>query len=115
MRLIDADDLKEQFAWREVCRLSITEINQIINDAPTIKPSLNLDNITEDDIKKFKMIWQRASKGALIINADGLQGEWIEDSGNIACSNCHTIWLYRKTDFCPNCGAKMKIGPNSNS
>lgn len=36
------------------------------------------------------------------------QGEWIEDSGNIACSHCHTIWLYRKTDFCPHCGADMR-------
>ena len=35
-------------------------------------------------------------------------GEWLEDSGNIACSYCHTIWLYRKTDFCPNCGAYMR-------
>ena len=38
------------------------------------------------------------------------QGEWIEDSGNIACSHCHTIWLYRRTDFCPNCGADMRGG-----
>ena len=36
------------------------------------------------------------------------RGEWLEDSGNIACSHCHTIWLYRKTDFCPNCGAYMR-------
>ena len=35
-------------------------------------------------------------------------GEWEEDSGTIACSHCHTIWLYRRTDFCPNCGAKMQ-------
>ena len=34
--------------------------------------------------------------------------EWIEDSGNIACSHCHTIWLYRRTDYCPNCGRRMK-------
>jgi hypothetical protein len=37
-------------------------------------------------------------------------GKWLEDSGNIACSQCHTIWLYRRTDFCPNCGAEMKGG-----
>ena len=37
-------------------------------------------------------------------------GEWLEDSGNIACSHCHTIWLYRRTNYCPNCGAKMKGG-----
>ena len=36
--------------------------------------------------------------------------EWIEDSGNIACSHCHTIWLHRRTDFCPNCGRRMKNG-----
>lgn len=38
MRLIDADELKEQFAWSEVCRLSIKEITRIINNAPTITP-----------------------------------------------------------------------------
>lgn len=38
------------------------------------------------------------------------QGEWIEDSGTFACSQCHTIWLYRKTDYCPNCGAEMQKG-----
>lgn len=38
------------------------------------------------------------------------QGEWIEDSGNIVCSHCHTIWLYFRTDFCPNCGADMRGG-----
>jgi uncharacterized paraquat-inducible protein A len=39
-------------------------------------------------------------------------GEWLEDSGVIACSHCHTIWLYRKTNYCPNCGAKMKGAEN---
>ena len=35
-------------------------------------------------------------------------GRWLEDSGNIACSECRKIWLYRRTDFCPNCGADMR-------
>lgn len=35
-------------------------------------------------------------------------GRWIEDSGNIACSICHTIWLHRRTNYCPNCGADMR-------
>ena len=38
MRTIDADELKEQFNWSEVCRLSINEIKQIIDDAPTVRP-----------------------------------------------------------------------------
>lgn len=37
-------------------------------------------------------------------------GRWIEDSGNIACSECHIIWLHRRTAFCPNCGARMEEG-----
>lgn len=36
-------------------------------------------------------------------------GRWIEDSGNIACSECHIIWLHRRTAFCPNCGARMEV------
>ena len=51
MRLIDADELKEQFAWSEVCRLSIKEIHQIINNAPTITPDkaeyYHLDNLPD--------------------------------------------------------------------
>lgn len=38
-----------------------------------------------------------------------VRGEWIEDNGNKACSNCRKIWLYRRTNFCPNCGAKMEV------
>ena len=37
MRLIDANELKECFRWSEVCRLSIKEINEIIDNAPTVE------------------------------------------------------------------------------
>ena len=48
-----------------------------IDNAPTVTPLLNLDNITEEDIKKFKIIWQRAnSKGLLAIIEDKSQGEF---------------------------------------
>lgn len=43
------------------------------------------------------------------------QGEWIETSEGTKCSNCHKLpyddgeyiadW---HSDFCPNCGARMK-------
>ena len=36
MRLIDADKLREDISWSEVCRLSLKEIKQYIDDAPTI-------------------------------------------------------------------------------
>lgn len=36
------------------------------------------------------------------------KGKWIDGGGTIACSVCHIIWLYRRTNYCPNCGANMK-------
>ena len=47
------------------------------------------------------------------------QGEWIEDEfGNITCNKCNEIALFSNDDtedymlsnYCPNCGAKMKQG-----
>lgn len=56
MRYIDADELKECFRWSEVCRLTIKEINKIIDDAPTIKPCENCDlyfkAMTKEEMKK---------------------------------------------------------------
>lgn len=53
-------------------------------------------------------------------------GAWIYNQydgnpkiGNWHCSNCRNIvygWKFQKPyyNFCPNCGAKMKIGDNDN-
>ena len=51
-----------------------------------------------------------AGVDSVIGKYDKARGEWIEEHGLIACSNCHTIWLYRTTDFCPHCGADMRGG-----
>lgn len=59
----------------------------------------------EDCNKKMEEIRQAYDKMKAI---ERPKGKWIEDSGNIACSYCHTIWLYRRTEFCPNCGADMR-------
>jgi len=51
-----------------------------IDNAPSVEPSLNLDGITDEEIEKFKIIWQRAnSKGLLAIN---------EDKPQCDCNNC---------------------------
>ena len=73
MRLIDADALKEDIDNLCLFKKWIREeIKQHIDNAPTVNLSLILDNITEEDIEKFKIIWQRAnSKGLLVINEDG--------------------------------------------
>ena len=91
MRLIDADAFKKQLEESyEYTELS--EVVEMLDNAPTV----------ESDYE-----WGY-SEG--VHDTERPQGEWIEDSGNIACSQCHTIWLYRRTDFCPNCGARMKGG-----
>ena len=77
------------------------EILEIIDNAPTV------DTTCPHCDSGYA---QGLSDGYLKGKEARPQGEWIEDSGNIACSHCHTIWLYRRTDFCPNCGAEMKGG-----
>lgn len=82
MRLIDADALK----YKNVAEVNgyLTHIltAEEINNAPTVTPSLNLDNITDEDVEKFKMIWQRATgKGLCVIHEerqpDIQMGGWI--------------------------------------
>lgn len=87
MRRIDADELKVQIHSRcDVC-----------NDKDTAWCEHCCSvNDWEDYIDNAPTIEERT------------KGKWIEDSGNIACSHCHIIWLYRKTNYCPNCGADMR-------
>lgn len=123
MRPIDADQFKENIlaGLYIYCQENKEDIANAIDSEPTILTSLNLDNITEEDIEKFKMIWQRAnSKGLLTINVDRPHGEWIYNQydanpkiGNWHCSICHTICYEMKLahdnfNYCPNCGAEMR-------
>ena len=131
MRLIDADELKieitKQIAYFKD-KANTTSINQdkiaycrsasglelaksLIDNAPTIKQKVMV--IEPDIIEKLadsvvdvisKIDWDKAIEAY----KERPHGEWIEDSGNIACSHCHTIWLYRRTDFCPHCGADIR-------
>ena len=113
MRQIDADALKKEF-----CKDIMGGLNweRIIDNAPTVTPSLNLENITEDDVEKFRMIWQRAtSKGLLIISEDRPHGEWIVDktTREVVCSCCGQSRRDTRTThifFCNHCGAEMQKG-----
>lgn len=117
MRLIDADYLKNlpfekmiHTDWGDTA-VPIEEID----NAPTISPTLSLDNISDEDIEKFKMIWQRATSKGLLVQNERPQGEWKATGQTMglyyvyACNKCG-IYNKGKTNFCPNCGAKMKGG-----
>ena len=135
MRLIDADALKEDFKerlsnahkWLEKAKdeeikiranaviTYICEVIMTIDYAPTVEPSLNLKNITEEEIEKFKILWQRAnSKGLLAIKEERPQGKWeepFEMNGKTyhKCNHCHiSSELILIDKFCPNCGADMR-------
>lgn len=78
MRLIDADAL-------------------LNSGFPTIyHTEFGEEVINTDDIRNAPTVEERPT------------GKWIEDSGVVACSHCRAIWLYRKTKYCPNCGARME-------
>ena len=103
MRLIDADALKNLPFERMIhtdfgeTAIPIEEIDM----APTVNPSLNFDNITEEDIENFKMIWQRAtSKGLPIINTvnckdcDGYEAGYsagVRDTVKVEVTEVHTF------------------------
>ena len=98
--LISRSELKKAFnKWWGCDDIPATVVEDLIDNAPTIEPSLNLDNITDEEIEKFKIIWQRAnSKGLLAISEERPHGEWEYNQydgnpniGNWHCSNCHNI------------------------
>lgn len=85
----------------------------MLEEAPTVEPEkVVVANVTFDKDELDQIVRDRIielfKNGELVIKDERPHGKWLEDSGNIACSHCHTIWLYRRTDFCPNCGADMR-------
>jgi len=49
----------------------------ILGDNNNRVPALVLDDLTEDDINKFKAVYQRATSKGLIIDIDRPHGEWV--------------------------------------
>lgn len=122
MRLIDADELKRVLSDKDYITythefgdaIPFDWIINAIDNAPTITTSLKLENITEDDVKKFKMIWERStSKGLPLISEDRPKGHWIKETNGyyiyFRCNNpnCNNF-VANKTRYCSNCGADMR-------
>ena len=97
MRLIDADALKKAFE-DTVCiePMPYAFVKQIIDNAPTV--AKDYDTGYQDGLE------------------DGLndirpQGEWKtvpEYNFNDKCSVCGELNCWKRTNFCPHCGAEMK-------
>ena len=84
-----------------------------INRAPTITPTLQLKDITDEDVARFAMIWQRATSKGVILEPERPHGKWIYvccyGDEYPQCSNCGEINDV-KSRFCPDCGAQMSGG-----
>ena len=85
----------------------------ILGDNNNRVPALVLDDLTEDDINKFKAVYQRATSKGLIIDTDRPRGEWIVDKTTraVICSCCKQERRDTRTThilFCNHCGADMR-------
>lgn len=101
-----------------------------IFNAPTIDIDLADDgtlSVEVDDATKVKRVLVEDGESGDLYYADRPQGEWIEHKWieyneefmfempmhNYECSKCHSILHEASgTNFCPNCGAKMKGASN---
>lgn len=108
MRLIDADELKKDIMSYKTMPEIRKAICEVIDDAPTVTPTFQLKDITDEDVARFAMIWQRATSKGLILEPERPHGKWIIDDGLMSCSLCQGIVLKRHFDYCPNCGADMR-------
>jgi len=115
MRLIDADKLLEgeHFILKCKSEFGITEMDifrrEVIENAPTI------DDLSEYSDKLWKQAYERGKA------EERPTGHWflLDECSNegVYCSNCRKK-VYRveyanqkvKSNYCPNCGAKMTKG-----
>lgn len=119
MRLIDADELKEEFSKHEDRKgYLIGDWEDIIDNAPTVCAE-NVDKVMIEHetialSKGIQIGYEQAQK-----DFARPQGEWIFHTTHWTCSICNktakTIgycgtkdFMYENFRFCPNCGAEMK-------
>ena len=97
MRLIDADELKEDIKeWRY--HGYYDKLIELIDNAPTVEPEPYFEKAEKD-----KRIYEQGFKDGQNIRP---QGEWnYIQAGMAVCPFCGAS---PHKDFCPNCGAQMK-------
>lgn len=130
MKVIDAEALKEKVKegckrciheWNSRCEVcSINAFLRTIDNAPTVRPSLVLKDMTEEDFENFKVAYQRATSKGLIINTERPHGKWIYPYHDTIigkkrvgksikqCSECEAYFCNNipcDAKYCPICGS----------
>lgn len=88
-RLIDADKLKNHYAWWEngTAEMTLAEAKLNFDIIIDVQPTVDAEPVRH--------------------------GRWIEEIGMLLCSECGDSWgteteqMIRSFNYCPNCGAKM--------
>ena len=136
-RLIDANELKEAtlkrrgLSWESMKNLFCITAEELDN-APTVEANSIIDGLNNeiDDLSE-NLAWYINERNRLL-KERRQQGEWIEKldynrDTYYDCSVCGNSWTTIEgtpwdngMNFCPNCGAKMLKGgdsdePNNNS
>lgn len=136
MRLIDADEVKEMGATCFARRNENGELEAIISIdnaptvdtdeiykkgyhngffathdvPPTVEPTY-ISDMPDDKVKDLQELAIDYGEGIAVFERKRLQGEWIYDgfcfsTSKYKCSVCGLPELI-KSDYCPNCGARM--------
>ena len=115
MRLIDADDLVNDFL--NVCRTEFEIENKCMTDENVLRLIHNAPTVLHDN---YSMGYQDGVKKVL---SERPQGEWIKYIRCIECSVCKNKFFAEdenencqdyepctdlRFNFCPNCGADMR-------
>ena len=106
--LISREALKKDISTEWLTPQTKQAFYNIIDNAPTVRPSLVLKDMTEEDIENFKVVYQRATSKGILLNPERPHGKWVNISGYASeCSICKTREIFPTYNFCPNCGAQM--------
>ena len=121
-KLIDADKLKAHYGWWKGKSKLFDEVaetfDEIIDSQPTVEPSGMVvfregDKLMHIDQDALVELWRMKQRGEL---TEPKHGRWISEhlastSGGsyavVRCSVCKAQFPMYKTNYCPNCGARM--------
>ena len=116
-RLIDADKLKQHYAWWEngTAEMTLDEAKRNFDAIIGVQPTVDIDAITESHEKIGYDKGFRDGYAQATVDAEPVRhGHWTYlYDGNYKCSECGSWWTCEDTPiesgmlFCPNCGAKM--------
>lgn len=116
MRLIDADELRQQFEDRTLEDFTCYHFLSAIDNAPTVpQVTVFAENASKEEIEDFKQELEKVLERP--------QGEWIFqytflDDNLYKCSSCDRLLSIDVEQdiaqflFCPNCGADMRRKSN---